>query len=122
MCHIEIREDFHSEVIEWWDDEENRVLESSTVQFTSGQRLEAAVYDADDEAACLQFPDGSVIVGVPTSSFRVLSQCGECDDPHNPDLSRIGELGPMPRWSADRWAVEALLTEQTLWPGGRPEG
>lgn len=109
MCVIRFNEALEWEIIYVWNEEEGVADHSEIEILKADTTYSVDIYDTDGSAACLQFPEGEIAVGVPTAAFAIEERCHECDDPEDPDHTRMGALGGIPRYSADRWLAEAEL-------------
>lgn len=114
MCLIRFYEPLEWEVIYAWNEEEGMVEHSRVDVLKADINYDVDVYDTDGRAACLQFPTGEIVIAVPVTDFQIEKRCRHCDDPADPDNSRIGPLGGVPRYSSDLWAIEAELLRRKV--------
>lgn len=126
MCRITMRRSMGVEVIYQAEDVEGNPQMADNELLLEGASFEITIYDADGEAVCIQFGDGSVVVGLPLDAFLLVVRCHDCEDPNEVGAERHGPLGVLPRWGRARAGVEGLILDvhQTEWEGlnkGRTE-
>jgi len=108
MCILEFTRPVTLDIIHDVGDA-NREQIAYREDFDAGEQIDVDIYDTDGREACIQFPRGDIVIGIPVTWFRVVSPCHKCDDPQEPDLSREGPLGAIPRWSVERHWAEILI-------------